>query len=128
VCSGRTGHAEVVRVEYDPRVVSTEEVLRQFFRSHDPTTVNRQGNDVGTQYRSVILYENEEQREAAEKIKAETDEQLSGSVVTEIEPLQTFYPAEDYHQDYFDKHPNAGYCRLVIAPKLAKLGIPPMPV
>ncbi|MFW5689976.1 MAG: peptide-methionine (S)-S-oxide reductase MsrA [Spirochaetota bacterium] len=128
VCSGRTGHAEVVRVEYDPEVISTEDVVRRFFDSHDPTTVNRQGNDVGTQYRSIVLYENEEQREAAEKIKAEVDEKLSARVVTEIEPLGRFYRAEDYHQDYFDKHPNAGYCRLVIAPKLKKLGIPPMPV
>lgn len=128
VCTGRTGHAEVVRVEFDPEVTGVEDVLRRFFESHDPTTLNRQGNDVGPQYRSIVLYENEAQREAAEKVRAEADARLEGKVVTEIEPLETFYPAEDYHQDYFDKHPNAGYCRLVIAPKLKKLGIPTMPV
>jgi peptide-methionine (S)-S-oxide reductase len=128
ICTGRTGHAEVVRVEFDPDVIGVEDVLRRFFESHDPTTLNRQGNDVGTQYRSIVLYENEAQREAAEKIRGEAHARLEGKVVTEIEPLETFYPAEDYHQDYFDKHPNAGYCRLVIAPKLKKLGIPTMPV
>jgi peptide-methionine (S)-S-oxide reductase len=128
ICTGRTGHAEVVRVEFDPEVISVEDVLRRFFESHDPTTLNRQGNDVGTQYRSIVLYEYEAQREAAEKIRGEADARLEAKVVTEIEPLETFYPAEDYHQDYFDKQPNAGYCRLVIAPKLKKLGIPTMPV
>ena len=128
ICTGRTGHAEVVRVEFDPEVISVEDVLRRFFESHDPTTLNRQGNDVGTQYRSIVLYENEAQREAAEKIREKADARLEAKVVTEIEPLETFYPAEDYHQDYFDKQPNAGYCRLVIAPKLKKLGIPSMPV
>jgi len=128
VCSGKTGHAEVVRVEFDPEQVSTEEVLRQFFRSHDPTTVNRQGNDVGSQYRSIILYESEPQREAAEAIRDEASASLRGKVVTEIEPLAKFWPAEGYHQDYFDKNPNAGYCRMIIAPKLQKLGIPTIPV
>ncbi|MFW5689327.1 MAG: peptide-methionine (S)-S-oxide reductase MsrA, partial [Spirochaetota bacterium] len=108
VCSGRTGHAEVCRIEFDPGVIPLRDVLRRFFESHDPTTPNRQGNDVGTQYRSIVLYENDEQRQAAEEIRAEADARLEGSVVTEIEPLETFYPAEAYHQDYFDKHPNAG--------------------
>ena len=128
VCSGRTGHAEVVRVEFDPGVIPLEDVLRRFFESHDPSTRNRQGNDVGTQYRSIVLYESDEQREVAERIRGEVDERLSGKVVTEIKPLEEFFPAEEYHQDYFDKHPNAGYCRLVIAPKLKKLGIPTMPL
>jgi len=128
VCSGRTGHAEVVRLDFDSDVISTEAVLRRFFQSHDPTTVNRQGNDVGSQYRSIILYENERQREIAEAIRSEVSESLGGKVVTEIEPLEKFWPAEDYHQDYFDKNPNAGYCRMIIAPKLQKLGIPTIPV
>jgi len=128
VCSGATGHAEVVRVTFETDRVSLDEVLRQFFRSHDPTTKNRQGNDVGTQYRSIVLHESDAQREAALRIRDEVDERLGGKVVTEIEPLQEFYEAEDYHQDYFDKHPNAGYCRLVIVPKLQKLGIPAIPV
>ncbi|MFW5743738.1 MAG: peptide-methionine (S)-S-oxide reductase MsrA [Spirochaetota bacterium] len=128
VCTGRTGHAEVVRVEFDPDVIGRDEVLRRFFASHDPTTLNRQGNDVGTQYRSIVLYETDEQRQAAERIRDEVDRELSGSVVTQIEPLKAFYPAEAYHQDYFDKNPNAGYCRLIIAPKLKKLGIPTMPL
>ncbi|MFW6288718.1 MAG: peptide-methionine (S)-S-oxide reductase MsrA [Spirochaetota bacterium] len=128
VCSGKTGHAEVVRVEFDTDRISLEAVLRQFFRSHDPTTVNRQGNDVGSQYRSIILYENERQREIAETIRDEVSESLGGKVVTTIEPLKKFTPAEDYHQDYFDKNPNAGYCRMIIAPKLQKLGIPTIPV
>ena len=128
VCSGKTGHAEVVRVEFDPDQVSTEAVLKQFFRSHDPTTVNRQGNDVGSQYRSIIFYENERQREIAEAIRNEVSESFGGRVVTEIEQLEKFWPAEGYHQDYFDKNPNAGYCRMIIAPKLQKLGIPTIPV
>lgn len=128
VCTGRTGHAEVVRVEFDPAVIKVDEVLRRFFASHDPTTLNRQGNDVGTQYRSIVLYENDEQRRAAERIRDEVDRELSGKVVTQIEPLEAFYPAESYHQDYFDTNPNAGYCRLIIAPKLKKLGIPTMPL
>ncbi len=122
VCSGRTGHAEVVRVEFDPQVISLEEVLRLFFRAHDPTTRNRQGNDVGTQYRSIILYENDEQRAAAERMRSEVDGG-TGTVVTEIEPLGELYPAERYHQDYYDRNPQAGYCRVVIAPKLRKLGM-----
>ena len=128
VCAGNTGHAEVVRVEFDTDVVSLEDVLRRFFQSHDPTTRNRQGNDVGTQYRSVIFYERDDQRPIAERIRGEVDASLSSGVVTEIGPLTEFSPAEEYHQDYFDRNPTAGYCRLVIVPKLQKLGIPALPV
>ena len=99
-----------------------------FFRSHDPTTPNRQGADVGTQYRSVIFYNGEAQKATAEAVAAEHGRTLSASVVTQIEPAPAFYPAEDYHQDYFDKNPTAGYCRVVIAPKLDKLGIPKAPI
>ncbi len=122
VCTGATGHAEVVRVEFDPAVIALEEVLRLFFRAHDPTTLNRQGNDVGTQYRSIILYEDGEQRAAAERVRAEVDAGAA-DVVTEIEPLDRFYAAEAYHSDYYDRNPGAGYCRIVIAPKLEKLGM-----
>lgn len=128
VCSGRTGHAEVCEIEFDDTVISREDVLRKFFSSHDPTTMNRQGADVGTQYRSVVYHQGEQQRSSAEAIKAEFNERLGGKVVTEIAPLDRFYEAEEYHQDYFDRNPNAGYCRVVIAPKLKKLGIPAMPI
>lgn len=128
VCTGRTGHAEVVRIEFDPGVISLEDVLRRFFESHDPTTPNRQGNDVGTQYRSIILPGDDRQADVAERIRDEANARLGGRVVTSIERLGEFYPAEEYHQDYFDTHPNAGYCRLVIAPKLKKLGIPTIPL
>ena len=128
VCTGATGHAEVCDIEFDDATISCDEVLRRFFASHDPTTLNRQGNDVGTQYRSIVLYRNSEQKEASERVRAEFTEQLGGRVVTEIVPLETFYEAEDYHKDYFDRNPNAGYCRVVIAPKLKKLGIPSIPI
>ena len=128
VCSGTTGHAEVVQVTFDPETVSYAEILRTFFAAHDPTTPNRQGADVGTQYRSVILYENEHQKETARSVIEEVEALLSRPVVTELVPLSEFYPAEEYHQDYFDKNPTAGYCRVVIAPKLDKLGIPEAPI
>ena len=128
VCSGTTGHAEVVQVTFDPETVSYAEILRTFFAAHDPTTPNRQGADVGTQYRSVILYENEHQKETARSVIEEVEASLSRPVVTELVPLSEFYPAEEYHQDYFDKNPTAGYCRVVIAPKLDKLGIPKAPI
>ncbi len=120
VCDGTTGHAEAVRVEYDPAIISFEEILTVFFGSHDPTTMNRQGNDVGTQYRSTILYANNEQKLAAEKYIAnlKTD---GLNVVTTLEPLAKFYEAEDYHHDYFTKNPNQAYCSAVISPKLAKV-------
>ncbi|MHA1966013.1 MAG: peptide-methionine (S)-S-oxide reductase MsrA [Candidatus Thorarchaeota archaeon] len=122
VTSGRTGHAEVCQIQFDPEQISFEEILEVFFNTHDPTTLNRQGNDVGTQYRSVIFYHSEEQRTTAEKVKTELDK--SGSwknpIVTEIVPFEKFYPAEGYHQNYFRNNPNQSYCRLVIAPKLDK--------
>jgi peptide-methionine (S)-S-oxide reductase len=121
VCRGNTGHAEVVQIEYDPEVISYDEILDLFFRAHDPTTLNRQGADVGTQYRSIILYHDEAQKERAEAAKQRAAERFDAPVVTEVVPLGAFYRAEDYHQDYFEKNPNAGYCRLVIAPKLAKM-------
>ncbi|MGC9357749.1 MAG: peptide-methionine (S)-S-oxide reductase MsrA [Anaerolineae bacterium] len=122
VCTGRTGYAEVVQITYDPDVVSYQEILEVFFDIHDPTTLNRQGADVGTQYRSAIFYHNEEQKKIAEEMIRELD--ASGAwndpIVTQVEPLDTFYRAEDYHQEYFRKHPNQGYCRAVVAPKVSK--------
>jgi peptide-methionine (S)-S-oxide reductase len=123
VCTGNTGHAEVTQVVYDPKVISYDELLKVFWKTHDPTTLNRQGADVGTQYRSVIFYHNEAQKERAEHYKAELD--LSGAfgdkpIVTEIAPFKNFYKAEDYHQDYYNNNPNKPYCTLVIAPKLDK--------
>lgn len=120
VCSETTGHAEVVQVRFDPAVVSYEDLLRKFFHAHDPTTLNRQGADVGTSYRSIILYENDSQKVIAEKVKAEAQKDWTDPIVTEIAPLKAFYKAEDYHQDYFAKNPNQGYCRLVVAPKVKK--------
>jgi peptide-methionine (S)-S-oxide reductase len=123
VTRGNTGHAEVVRIEYDPKVISYEEMLDMFWKAHDPTTLNRQGADVGTQYRSIILYENEEQRRQAEKSKNRASKDFNDPIVTEIVPLEVFYPAEKYHQDFFENNPNYGYCRIVIAPKLKKLNL-----
>lgn len=120
VCSDRTGHAEVVQVEFDPAKVSYEELLHKFFYAHDPTTLNRQGADVGTQYRSIILYLNDEQKQIAEKAKAAAQKDWSDPIVTEIVPLKHFYAAEDYHQDYFAKNPTQGYCQLVVNPKVKK--------
>jgi peptide-methionine (S)-S-oxide reductase len=120
VCSETTGHAEVIKVEFDPSVVSYENLLRKFFHAHDPTTLNRQGPDVGTSYRSIILYKDENQKAIAEKVKAEAQKDWPDPIVTEIVPLSAFYKAEDYHQDYFAKNPEQGYCRLVVAPKVKK--------
>lgn len=120
VCTGATGHAEVVKVEFDPAEVSLDQLFSFFWKVHDPTTLNRQGNDHGTQYRSIILYQNEEQKTAAEKSRAEAQSRYSDPIVTEIVPLQAFYAAEEYHQDYFRKNPNAGYCRFVVRPKVDK--------
>jgi peptide-methionine (S)-S-oxide reductase len=122
VCSGETGHAEVVQVWFDPEVISFRRLLEVFFDIHDPTTLNRQGADVGTQYRSIILYRDGKQKEVAEKVIREIDEsaEWDGPVVTQVEPFEEFYRAEDYHQEYFEKNPNAGYCRIVIAPKMKK--------
>ena len=120
VCAGNTGHAEVIQIEYDPKVVSYEKLLATFWEAHDPTTLNRQGNDSGTQYRSIILYSSEAQKAAAEKSKAEAQKALGKPVVTEIVPLQKFYQAEGYHQDYYRENPNQSYCRAVIRPKVEK--------
>ena len=122
VCTGATGHAEVVQITYDPEIISYEELLYIFWRTHDPTTLNRQGADVGPQYRSVIFYHNDEQQVIAQKSKQETD--ASGlwrnPIVTEISPLRNFYPAENYHQDYFRQNPYQPYCQMVIDPKVRK--------
>ncbi len=122
VCSGDTGHAEVCRIKFDPEKISFQKLLEVFFVTHNPTTLNRQGGDVGTEYRSVIFYYNEEQRQLAELIKEKLDESgaFSRPIVTEISPASTFWPAEDYHQDYFATNPKRGYCRAVIAPKMKK--------
>lgn len=122
VCSGRTGHAEVVQISFDPEVISYADILYIFWRTHDPTTLNRQGADVGTQYRSAIFYHNDEQKAIAEKSKQETDASglWSNPIVTEIVPLTDFYEAEGYHQDYYNLNPNQPYCRMVIDPKVQK--------
>ncbi len=122
VCTGKTGHAECTQITFDPKVVSYDELLEIFWKTHDPTTLNRQGNDVGTQYRSVIFYHNEEQKEKAEYYKKKlTDKKIwDRPIVTEITKFEKFYPAEDYHQEYYDKNPNQGYCAFVITPKLEK--------
>jgi len=120
VCTGNTGHAEVIQVTYDPQVVSYEKVLETFWEAHDPTTLNRQGADSGTQYRSIILYNSEAQKLAAEKSKAEAQKHFSSPIVTEIVPLKKFYQAEGYHQDYYRANPNQNYCRFVIQPKVEK--------
>ena len=121
VCSGQTGHAEVAQIEYEPRRISFEKLLAVFWAAHDPTTLNRQGADAGTQYRSVIFYHNETQKQAAEKSRAEAQKLFARPIVTEIQPLTQFYKAEGYHQDYFQNNSNAPYCQAVIRPKLEKL-------
>ena len=121
VCEGESGHAEVVQVEFDPAKTSYEKMLEIFWAAHDPTTLNRQGADVGTQYRSVIFYENETQKAAAEKSKSAAQKDFRQPIVTQIAPLEKFYPAEDYHQDYFEINGRAPYCQAVIAPKLRQL-------
>lgn len=127
VCEGTTGHAEACRIEFDPAVVSFEKLLEIFWKSHDPTQLNRQGNDVGTQYRSAIFYHDADQKAAAEKSR--DAENASGRhrapIVTVIEPAGVFYPAEDYHQEYYRNNRNQPYCRFVIRPKLDKLGLQP---
>lgn len=122
VCEGNTGHAEVIQVEYDPRLISYDALLEAFWQSHDPTTLNRQGNDVGPQYRSVIFYHNEAQKEKAEKYKAELDKTkvFDKPIVTEISPYTRLYVAENYHQDYYNQNGSQPYCYYVIRPKLEK--------
>jgi peptide-methionine (S)-S-oxide reductase len=121
VCSGNTGHAEVIQIEYDPSVVSYEKLLETFWDAHDPTTLNRQGGDTGTQYRSIILYANEAQRLAAAKSKAEAQKRFEKPIVTEIAPLKHFYKAEGYHQDFFRSNTGHPYCQAVIRPKVEKM-------
>jgi peptide-methionine (S)-S-oxide reductase len=122
VCSGATGHAEVVQVTFDPSVVSFRELLEVFFTIHDPTTLNRQGADVGTQYRSAIYYHTPEQKATAEQVIEELDREgvWDAPIVTEVAPLTEFFPAEEYHQEYYRRNPNQGYCQMVIAPKVAE--------
>jgi peptide-methionine (S)-S-oxide reductase len=122
VCSGLTGHAEVVQITYDPKVIAFPELLEVFWKTHDPTSLNRQGNDVGTQYRSAVFYHDDQQREAAEHYKKKLDDSgaFNDKIVTEITPLGEFYPAEKYHQDYYRSNPAQGYCTMVIRPKVEK--------
>lgn len=122
ICTGTTGHAEVTQITYDPKVVKYEDLLEIFWNTHDPTTLNRQGADVGTQYRSVIFYNTEDERKVAEAYKVQLDKSgvFGNSIVTEISPLTNFYPAEDYHQNYYALNPNQGYCQYVIRPKVEK--------
>ena len=122
VCSGLTGHAEVIQIEYDPQEIKFEQLLDVFFHTHDPTTKNRQGADVGTQYRSAVFFHDDEQKEVTKKVIAELD--MSGDfddpIVTTIEEMKTFYPAEDYHQNYFAQNPGNPYCRAIVGPKVSK--------
>lgn len=122
VCTGSTGHAEVVQVTFDDTIVSLEEVLEVFWKTHDPTTLNRQGNDVGTQYRSAVFFHNEKQKELATLLKNKLDESgaWSDPIVTEITPFENFYPAEDYHNNYFEENGMQPYCQFVVAPKVEK--------
>ena len=123
VCTAETGHAEVIQMTFDPKVVTLRELLRVFFTLHDPTTKDKQGNDVGPQYRSVVFYRDEEQKKVAEEVIAEVEREAwgVGKVVTELKPFEAFYKAEDYHQDYYKKNPWQPYCLVVIRPKVAKL-------
>jgi peptide-methionine (S)-S-oxide reductase len=124
ICTGKTGHAEVSRVVFDPKKTSLEKILQVFWNAHDPTSLNRQGADIGTQYRSAIFYNTEAQKQVAEKSKAEAGKEFTKPIVTEITQAHEFYPAEDYHQDYYRLNKNRNpYCQMVIAPKLKKLGL-----
>jgi peptide-methionine (S)-S-oxide reductase len=122
ICSGLTGHAEVTQITFDPQIVSFEELLEVFWNTHDPTTLNKQGADEGTQYRSVVFYHDDTQRLAAEEYKKQLEEShvYKNSIVTEISPLINYYPAEDYHQNYFELNPNQSYCQYVVRPKVEK--------
>jgi peptide-methionine (S)-S-oxide reductase len=123
VCSGKTGHAEVVQITFNPDVISFKEILDVFFATHDPTTLNRQGPDTGTQYRSVIFYHTDEQKTIAEKTieELEKSKTFKSPIATRVEPFKAFYQAEDYHKDYFARHPEQAYCQVIIAPKIDKL-------
>lgn len=122
VCSGMTGHAEVIQFEYDEKVISFQELLEVLFKTHDPTTINRQGNDVGTQYRSVIFYHDKDQQQIAEQTIQALDDAgaFSKKIVTQVCEVETFYPAEDYHQNYFENNPQNAYCQAVVRPKIEK--------
>lgn len=122
VSTGKTGHAEVTQITFDPTVISFKEILQIFFSTHDPTSLNRQGADIGTQYRSVIFYHNDEQKAIAEQVTKEFSDEgaFDAPIVTQVEPLKAFYKAEDYHREYYKRHPEQPYCRAVIAPKIAK--------
>lgn len=123
VCAGNTGHAESIQIKFDPKVIPFEKLLDIFWHTHDPTTLNRQGNDIGTQYRSAIFFHNEKQKEIAENSKKDLEDKgvYKNSIVTEITPIKNFYVAEDYHKDYYDNHQDAPYCNYVIDPKIHKL-------
>ena len=123
VCTGMSGHAEVVQVTYDPGVISFPELLEMFFTIHDPTTLNRQGADTGTQYRSAVFYHSPEQKAASEAMirQLEAEHVFPAPIVTEVVPLTEFYPADEYHRDYYARNPNQGYCRAVVAPKVSKM-------
>lgn len=123
VCSGLTGHAEVIQITYDPQVISFKELLEVFWKTHDPTTLNRQGNDTGTQYRSGVYYHNDEQKRLAEEYKQKLNDAhaFDNPIVTEIEPLKSFYPAEDYHQNYYKQNGHEPYCQFVARPKVEKV-------
>ena len=123
VCSGTTGHAEVAQISFDPAKISYRQLVDLFWEAHDPTTLNRQGADVGTQYRSVIFYHDEQQKLTAEQSKREAQKNFTQAIVTEILPLTKFYPAENYHQDYYRNNPQAPYCQFIIKPKLKKLAL-----
>ena len=123
VCTGLTGHAEAVQITFDPRMITLEKILRIFFFIHDPTTLNFQGNDTGTQYRSIIFYRNQKQKDVIDKVIGELikDKIYDNPIVTEVVPVQSFYAAEDYHQNYYEKNKQEGYCRIIINPKMEKL-------
>ena len=123
VCSGTTGHAEVVQVTFDSNTISFKEILEIFFTAHDPTTLNQQGADVGSQYRSIILYNSDKQKETADQVieEFETKKVFEAPIVTQVVPFKSFYKSEEYHKQYFGRHPEASYCKIVIAPKIAKL-------
>jgi peptide-methionine (S)-S-oxide reductase len=123
VCIGNTGHAESIQIKFDPRIIPYEKILDVFWHTHDPTTLNRQGNDIGTQYRSAIFYHDEKQKEIAEKSKSDLENAgiYKNPIVTEIIPFKNFYAAEDYHKNYYESHSNAAYCSFVIDPKVHKL-------
>src|SRR3989344_38982 len=121
VCSGNTGHAEAIQIKFDPKVISFEKLLEVFFKLHDPTTLNRQGNDIGTQYRSSIFYHSEEQKKSAEKLKSKMQKLYRDKIITEIVQYKNFFEAENYHKNYYENYKSQPYCQLVIDPKITKL-------